>query len=260
MAARKPLTTGYGMKRATAPNPRLPSSVATAAVASGGGDDQRRHRGEGPLRRRVGRAGRDRGRGEGEDDGDRVLRLGDRPAVAEDDGADGAHRDAAEQRQRDAAVEERRQRPLIDDGGERDLQRDRHQADHDGRRQGADDAERTGHAGLRCGERQCRFGRPRLPRLGSPEPLPGSLGEERRTRQDRGRGGPVDRIRLNRSGNGCPNRQKATHCGPPVRRPERVSAEAEGGWASPSACSPRAPAWAGASKTRLRRAEGTPPS
>ena len=36
---------------------------------------------------------------------------------------------------------------------------------------------------------------------------------------------------------------KATHCVAPVRRPERASAEAEGRRASPSAGSPRAPAW-----------------
>ena len=49
-----------------------------------------------------------------------------------------------------------------------------------------------------------------------------------------------------------PEPAKATHCVAPVRRPERASAEAEGGRASPSVCNPRAPAW----QVRLRACRG----
>ena len=57
-------------------------------------------------------------------------------------------------------------------------------------------------------------------------------------------------IRLNRSEEEWidpeeprPEPAKARHCLAPVRRPERASAEAEGGRASPSAGNPRAPDW-----------------
>ena len=57
---------------------------------------------------------------------------------------------------------------------------------------------------------------------------------------------------LNRSVNGrVAEPAGATHCVAPVRRPERASAEAEGRRAELSVGNPRAPAWAGASKTRL---------
>ena len=48
---------------------------------------------------------------------------------------------------------------------------------------------------------------------------------------------------------GQPEPARAAHRAAPVRRPERASAEAEGGWASPPACNPRAPAW----RARLSR-------
>ena len=45
--------------------------------------------------------------------------------------ADGAHDDPADQRQRDAAGDEDRQRPLVDDRGDRDAEGDGHQAEHE---------------------------------------------------------------------------------------------------------------------------------
>ena len=64
---------------------------------------------------RVGHAGGKARGGEGEDAGDRDLRLADRPALAERAALVRAHHHPADQRQGDAAVEEDDERALVDD-------------------------------------------------------------------------------------------------------------------------------------------------